>query len=88
MSLFLGRIFLIINFLDQFDIIDPDYHARSVETLLPTNPIWKRQKGANMQVGLLLEVQTVGCHTDMLRLAKSWWPLTAATVSRSLNVSF
>ena len=41
-----------------------------------------------MQVGLLLEVQTVGCHTDMLRLAKSWWPLTAATVSRSLNVSF
>lgn len=79
---------MIPSFLDQFDLKDPDFQVRSVEPLLPTNPLWKQQIGQFMHVGLLVEIQVVGCKTNILHLAKCWWPLTAATISRSLNVSF
>ena len=75
------------GFSEKFDLIDPDFQVRAVESLLPTNPLWKQQVGQFTHAGLLVEVQTIGCRTDMVHLAKNWWPLTSATVSRSLNVS-
>ena len=73
--------------LDRFEVVDPDFQVRSVDTLLPTNNLWKDQRGSLMHIGLLMEIQTVACRTNMTHLARYWWPLTAATISRSLNVS-
>ena len=67
---------------------DPDFQVRTVAPLMPTNALWRHEVGHGNDVGLLLEVHTVGCISEMLSLARCWWPLTGAHVSKSLNVSF
>ena len=64
-----------------------EFNVRGTSPLLPVNPIWKREERKNsLDVGILLEVQTIACKPDLFALGKNWWPLTSAHISRSLNV--
>ena len=79
---------LVIYFvLEQFEILDADFQVRSVEPLLPINPLWKENVGDSVHVGLLVECHTIGCRTERIQLSRCWWPLTSASASRMLNVS-
>ena len=75
-------------FLDGYPVLDGTFSARITEPLMPVNPLWQQGMSEQVnEVGMLLEVQVVACHPSMLSLARCWWPLTSAVMSRHMNVS-
>lgn len=75
-------------YLDEYIVDNPDFMARTVEPIMPVNPLWRREttNGGKQEIGLLIETQVIGCLPNMHHFGRMWWPLTSAHVSRNLNV--
>ena len=55
---------------------------------MPVNTLWRARLTEHLEeVGILLETHVVACLPQMLPLGRVWWPLTAAMMSRNMNVS-
>ena len=74
-------------FLDRVPVRDYDFQTRLAPSMLPRSSIWRRYDNGTFELGFLVEILTIACHSETEYLAKMWWPLSSAVTSRKLNVS-
>ena len=75
-------------YLDRHAVLDADFGPHIVEPIMPVNRLWRQPVVDDIyEVGMLLEVQVIGCRNEMLPFGRIWWPLCAAMMSRTMNVS-
>ena len=75
-------------FLDDYPILDESFATHVIEPLMPVNPLWRNPLSEHVdEVGMLIETHVIACTPSMMPLSRVWWPLTAACMSRNLNVS-
>ena len=80
--------FLVLTpFLDRVPVRDYDFQTRLAPSILPRSTIWRRYDNGTFELGFLIEILTIACHSETEYLGKMWWPLSSALASRKLNVS-
>ena len=75
--------------LDGLTVSCSHFTVKSVVPVMKIPRIWlKKEVSGLMQIGFLIEIQTVATYDEDMRLASIWWPYGRAVIGAKLQVRF